>query len=249
MEVSAKADYLFTELAGVREQMAQELLVRENLVASVETLDRELLLKGDELAAKDVALVEMSAKAEVLGIELTGVRDELATKEASQVETVEKMQKLQSNFEDLVSEIRTKKKIIEKLDQELVRVSVQAIQLNSVLTENELLLRQKLILFDVLNWSVKDLHTLTRRRSYAASRKLRLFLASIAKFRINGISIKKDVIPICSSPDEYLKSITECNFTSSEYFEVNQDVKERNINPYSHYQHFGKKENRKIRGA
>jgi hypothetical protein len=219
VEVSARAEVLGVELAGVR----------------------------DELTVKDAALVEVSAKADYLFTELAGVRDELVTKEASQVETTEKLQNLQNKFDNLVLVIRAKTQLIEKMDQELLRVSVQAIQLNNALTQNEVLLNQNSVLLDGLTWSVKDLHTLTSRRSYRASRKVRLFLKTLTKLKMNGISVQRDVLPIQSDPDQYVKFLIESGFISSEYFEVNQDVEESQINPYSHYQHIGLKENRKIR--
>jgi uncharacterized protein YuzE len=247
VEVSARAEVLGVELAGVREQVSIDLVVKENLSSSVRSLERELKYVENRLTVKDAALVEVSAKAGVLGVELVGVREELVAKEASHVETKETLRRLQNKFEGLVLEIRAKTQLIEKMDQELVRVSIQAIQLKIALSENDVLLNKNRVLFDGLNWSVKDLHTLTSRRSYRASRKLRLCLASLAKLRMNGISFQRDVLPIHSNPDEYVKLLIDSGFTSSEYFGVNQDVEERLINPYSHYQYIGIKENRKIR--
>jgi chromosome segregation ATPase len=247
VEVSARAEVLGVELAGVREQVSIDLVVRENLSSAVRSLERELKHIENELVAKDAVLVEVSAKADYLFTELAGVRDELVTKEASQVETTEKLQNLQNKFDNLVLVIRAKTQLIEKMDQELLRVSVQAIQLNNALTQNEVLLNQNSVLLDGLTWSVKDLHTLTSRRSYRASRKVRLFLKTLTKLKMNGISVQRDVLPIHSDPDQYVKFLIESGFISSEYFDVNQDVEESQINPYSHYQHIGLKENRKIR--
>jgi len=107
----------------VREQVAQELLVRENLVASVEALDRELLLKGEELLVKDAALVEVNSKADYLFAELAGVREqvaqELLVKDASLLEASSKADVLSVELAGVWDELLVK-------DAALLEVNLKA---------------------------------------------------------------------------------------------------------------------------
>jgi hypothetical protein len=163
------------------------------------------------------------------------------------VEVKEKLCDSENEFTILNAKYNSKLQLIESMDQELVRLSVKAIELKSALTQNKELLIKNDLLLDGLTWSVKDLFTLTNKRSYSAKRKLRLLFQSLIKRRLNGVSVQRDVLPIHADPTEYVKTLVEFGFNSSEYFEVNQDVEASQINPFSHFQHIGLKENRKIR--
>jgi chromosome segregation ATPase len=275
VEVSAKAEVLVRELLGVREQMAEELLVRENLVASVKTLDRELLLKSDELTVKDAVLVEVSAKADYLFTELAGVRDELTVKDAVLVEVsakadylftelagvrdeltirdaeLELLQIAQSadrqQIADLEAEFRRKKQHVESLDREIANLAIKAIMYQEITRKCDELLSENKRIQEGLYWTVNDLKTLTESRNYKITRRIRLICAALLRFKVKGISIRGDVLPVYTNPTSYIEGIIQSDFSADRYSSLNKDVELQRINPYSHFLALGEKEKRPIR--
>jgi hypothetical protein len=206
-------------LAGVREQVVQLLLVRENLVASVEALDRELLLKGEELFAKSIELDE---------IKIGRIDDK----------------KL---IDQLQSECKRRMGQIESLDREVSQLAIKAVMYQESVLRNEELIRQNKSLHDGLYWVVKDLNTVTGNRRYSTFRKIRLLLSAIIHFKIRGASLPDDVLPFDSEPNVYIEGLMKCGFTADEYLAAYGDVASKRINPYTHFLNVGEKEVRRVR--
>ena len=218
LEASSKADVLGVELMAVREQAVEDLLVRENLVASVEALDRELLLKGEELFAKNTELDE---------IKISRIDDK----------------KL---IDQLQSERKRKMGQIESLDRELAQLAIKAVMFQETVLQNEELIRQNKSLHDGFYWVVRDLNSVTGTRRYSTFRKVRLIFSAIFHFRIRGASLRDDVLPYDAEPSAYIEGVLKCGFTADEYLSVYEDVASKQINPYTHFLTVGEKEKRRV---
>jgi hypothetical protein len=250
LEATSKVDVLVVELAAVREHAAQELLVRENLIASVEALDRELLLKGEELLVRDAALLEASSKADVLNTELAGVREHAAQELFAKSTELDEIKIGRINDKKLIDQLQSERKRrmgqIESLDRELAQLAIDAVRFRETSLRNEELIRQNKSLHDGFYWVVRDLSSLTGSRRYSTFRKVRLFLSAIVHLKIKGAGLQDDVLPFDSEPNAYIEGVMKCGFTADEYLSIYGDVASKQINPYTHFLTVGEKENRKV---